>query len=66
MIANPLFTDEEIEAEAKIQYEAGDIYLASEKVVRTLSDWAYAEVLAFDKDSCYEEHHHHRTHHHHH
>lgn len=53
MITNPTWTDEQIDAEAKIQYEAGDTYIATELVVRTLSDWAYAEVLKFDKDSCY-------------
>lgn len=54
MFANPTWTDEQIDAEAKTQYEAGNIYLAPELVVRTLSDWAYAEVLKFDKDSCYD------------
>lgn len=54
MLANPTWTDEQIDAEAKTQYEAGEIYLAPELVVRTLSDWAYAEVLKFDKDSCYD------------
>jgi len=54
MIANPLWNDAQIDAEAKTQYEAGTIFLAPELVVRTLSDWAYAEVLQFDKNSCYE------------
>lgn len=54
MFANPTWTNEEIDAEAKIQYEAGTVYLAPEVVVRTLSDWAYAEVLQFDKNSCYD------------
>ena len=54
MFANPTWTNEQIDAEAKIQYEAGTIYLAPEVVVRTLSDWAYAEVLQFDKNSCYD------------
>lgn len=54
MLTNPTWTDAEVDAEAKIQYEAGDIYIAPELVVRTLSDWAYAEVLRFDKDSCYD------------
>ena len=54
MIDNPLFDDAQVDAEAKIQYEAGNIYIASELVVRTLSDWAYAEVLQFDKSSCYD------------
>ena len=54
MFANPTWTNEQIDAEAKIQYEAGKIYLAPELVVRTLSDWAYAEVLQFDKNSCYD------------
>lgn len=53
MIANPLWTDAQIDAEAKIQYEASTLYGTPELVVRTLSDWAYAEVLKFDKDSCY-------------
>lgn len=54
MFANPTWTHEQIEVEAKTQYEAGKIYLAPELVVRTLSDWAYAEVLQFDKNSCYD------------
>lgn len=54
MFANPTWTHEQIDAEAKTQYEAGKIYLAPELVVRTLSDWAYAEVLQFDKNSCYD------------
>lgn len=54
MFANPTWTNEQIEAEAKTQYEASQIYLAPELVVRTLSDWAYAEVLQFDKNSCYD------------
>jgi len=54
MLANPLWNDAQIDAEAKTQYEAGTIFLAPELVVRTLSDWAYAEVLQFDKNSCYE------------
>lgn len=53
MIANPLWTDAQIDAEAKTQYEAGTIFLAPEVVVRTLSDWAYAEVLTFEKNTCY-------------
>jgi len=54
MLTNPTWTDAEVDAEAKIQYEAGDTYIAPEMVVRTLSNWAYAEVLRFDKDSCYD------------
>ena len=54
MFANPTWNDAQIDAEAKIQYEASQIYLAPELVVRTLSDWAYAEVLQFDKNSCYD------------
>lgn len=54
MFENPTWTHEQVEAEAKTQYEAGKIYLAPELVVRTLSDWAYAEVLQFDKNSCYD------------
>lgn len=54
MIANPAWTDAQVDAEAKVQYELGINYLATELVVRTLSDWAYAEVLRFDKDSCYD------------
>lgn len=53
MLTNPTWTGAEVDAEAKIQYEAGDTYIAPEMVVRTLSNWAYAEVLRFDKDSCY-------------
>lgn len=54
MFTNPTWTEAQVDAEAKTQYEAGDIYIAPELVVRTLSDWAYAEVLQFDKDSCYD------------
>lgn len=54
MFDNPTWTHEQVEAEAKLQYEAGTVYLAPEIVVRTLSDWAYAEVLQFDKNSCYD------------
>ena len=54
MLTNPTWTDAQIDAEAKLQYEAGDNYIAPELVVRTLSDWAYAEVLQFDKNSCYD------------
>lgn len=54
MFSNPTWTDEQIDAEAKIQYEEGIIFLAPELVVRTLSDWAYAEVLSFDKDTCFD------------
>lgn len=54
MFENPTWTDEQVESEAKIRYEASTNYLASELVVRTLSNWAYAEVLMFDKNSCYD------------
>jgi len=54
MFANPLWTDAQVDAEAKTQYEVSIIHIASELVVRTLSDWAYAETLKFDKDSCYD------------
>ena len=54
MFNNPTWDDDQVDAEAKIQYEAGTIWIASELVVRTLSDWAYAETLKFDKDSCYD------------
>lgn len=54
MFDNPTWTNEQVEAEAKIIYDAGTKYLAPEFVVRTLSDWAYAEVLMFDKNSCYD------------
>ena len=54
MFANPTWGDAQVDAEAKTQYEAGEIYIATELVVRTLSDWAYAETLKFDKDSCYD------------
>ena len=54
MLTNTTWTDAQVDAEAKIQYEAGDTYIAPEMVVRTLSNWAYAEVLRFDKDSCYD------------
>ena len=54
MLTNPTWTDAQVDAEAKLQYEASDNYIAPEMVVRTLSNWAYAEVLRFDKDSCYD------------
>lgn len=54
MFDNPTWTNEQVEAEAKTLYEGGTKYLAPEVVVRTLSDWAYAEVLMFDKNSCYD------------
>ena len=54
MLTNPTWTDAQVDAEAKLQYEAVDNYIAPELVVRTLSDWAYAEVLQFDKNSCYD------------
>ena len=54
MFAHPEYTDEQVDAAAKLEYEAGTIYITTELVVRTLSDWAYAEVLQFDKDSCYD------------
>ena len=54
MLLHPEYNDAQVDAAAKIQYEAGTIYIATELVVRTLSDWAYAEVLRFDKDSCYD------------
>lgn len=53
MLDNPTYTDEEIDAAAKIIYEANTVWGTPELVVKTLSDWAYAEVLLFDKDSCY-------------
>ena len=54
MFENPLWTDEQVDNEAKIRYEASTTYLAPELVVKTLSNWAYAEVLMFDKNSCYD------------
>ena len=54
MFENPTWTDEQVDSEAKIRYEASTNYLAPELVVRTLSNWAYAEVLMFDKNSCYD------------
>ena len=54
MLTNPTWTDAQVDAAAKVQYESGKKYIATELVVRTLSDWAYAEVLRFDKDSCYD------------
>ena len=54
MLLHPEYNDAQVDAAAKIQYEAGDNYIAPELVVRTLSDWAYAEVLQFDKNSCYD------------
>ena len=54
MFDNPTYTDDEVDAAAKALYEESKIYIATEEVVRKLSDWAYAETLAFDKDSCYD------------
>mgnify|MGYP000545460078 CR=1 FL=1 len=53
MITNPTYNDAEVDAAAKIEYELNSVYNTPELVVRTLSDWAYAEVLNFEKDSCY-------------
>lgn len=53
MLTNPTYTEEQVDAAAKIEYELNTVWGTPELVVRTLSDWAYAEVLLFDKDSCY-------------
>ena len=53
MSAHPEYDEQKIEDEAKIEYEAGHIYVAPELVVRALSSWTYAEVLEFSKDTCY-------------
>ncbi len=53
MFTNPEYTDEQIDVAAKAIYEAAITYGTPELVVRTLSDWAYAETLQFDKDTCY-------------
>ena len=53
MFANPGFTDAQIDAAAKTEYETERVWGTPELVVRTLSDWAYAETLQFDKDSCF-------------
>ena len=54
MFANPGYTDAEVDASAKVEYELNTAYGTPELVVRTLSDWAYAETLKFDKDSCFD------------
>lgn len=54
MLTNPTWTSTQINEAAKTAYEAAKNYIAPELVVRTLSDWAYAEVLQFDKSSCYD------------
>lgn len=54
MLTNPTWIESQVNAEAKIQYETSEPYLAPELVVRMLSDWAYSEVLQFDKNSCYD------------
>lgn len=54
MMTNPTYTDEQIDEAAKTEYETNLEFGTPEIVVRTLSDWAYAEVLKFDKDSCYD------------
>lgn len=52
MFNNPTYNDDEVDTAAELEYSGG-MYNTPELVVRTLSDWAYAEVLKFDKDSCY-------------
>ena len=42
-----------IESIVIVEYKIDSVYGTPELAVRTLSDWAYAEVLKFDKDSCY-------------
>lgn len=54
MFANPGYTDAQVDAAAKVEYELNSAYGTPELVVRTLSDWAYAETLKFDKDSCFD------------
>jgi len=54
MFANPGYTDLEMGVAAKAEYELNTAYNTPELVVRTLSDWAYAETLKFDKDSCFD------------
>ena len=53
MFANPGYTDLQVDAAAKIEYDANSIYGTPELIVRTLSNWAYAETLQFDKNSCF-------------
>ena len=50
---NPTWTDQQIDDQALIDYEAADNYDTPELVVRKLSDWAYAETLEFEEDACF-------------
>lgn len=54
MIINPTWTEAQIYAAAEQQYEIDTVWKTPAVVVKTLSDWAYAEVLQFDKNSCYD------------
>lgn len=54
MLANPTWTQEQIDSAAATQYTATSQYKTPTVVVSTLSDWAFAEVLQFDKNSCYD------------
>ena len=54
MFANPGYTNAQVDAAAKVEYELNSANGTPELVVRTLSDWAYAETLKFDKDSCFD------------
>jgi len=54
MFANPGYTDLQVDAAAKIEYDANNVYGTPELIVRTLSNWAYAETLQFDKNSCFD------------
>ena len=53
MFANPGYTDLQVDAAAKIEYDATNVYGTPELIVRTLSNWAYAETLQFAKNSCF-------------
>ena len=53
MFNYPDYNDAEVDAAAKLEYELNSMYQTPELVVRSLSDWAYAEVLKYEKSSCY-------------
>ena len=57
MTDNPGFDDDQVDAEALIQYNAATTNGTPEVVVRTLSDYEAAEVYDLESDSCFDYHH---------
>ena len=53
ILANPTWTDEQIDLEAEIEYDIATTYETPELVVRKLSEWAVAEVMDLDVGTCY-------------